>query len=283
VTHSWRSKVERAEHHLRDFEGRIGPVKDKRAYPVSERLETEDQERIYVFRIDIPEPDDPLLPIIAGDLMFNLRSALDHLATAMVPEAQRTRKTAFPIFRDDIDQLDPLTNKHLHSEARVRWEAITKGFPEGAMPIVKQVQPYRHLREGRNPEYAAMALLGAFQNADKHSRLAFVLHGLKEPIIWFNVGPTRRKVRARLPRLDPDRMLGPGAVVARDPEPLPSHMEMEAEGTLDITIGDGESGAYYSTPDIFESMMTDVRGLLDGLEEYAVHVPPPPVRYVVEP
>jgi hypothetical protein len=280
VTHSWRAKVERAEHHLRDFERRIAPFNERHAYPVSDGLETEDQERLYVFRLDIPEPDDPLLPIIAGDLMFNLRSALDHVATAMVPEAQRSRRTAFPIFADDIDELDPLTDKHLYPEARRRWKSLTKGFPAGAMPIAERAQPYRHRREGRDPQYAAMALLGAFQNADKHSRLVMVLSGLKEPTIWFNVGETR-KVRARLPRLPPNRMLGPRAVVARDPEPLPGHMQMEAEGTLDITIGDGESGAYYSCPDIFESMVRDVHGLLDGLEEFAIHVPPPPKRYVV--
>jgi hypothetical protein len=275
VEPSWRTKVERAQHHLGDFVERIAPLRERRAYPVSEKLETHEQERVYIARIDIPEPTDPLLPIIAGDLMFNLRSALDHLAVALVREP--SERTAFPIFTDDLEARDPITGKYLHRSARKRWKAMTKGFPERAMPTIERAQPYRHLREGRDPQYASLALLRVLQNADKHKRLMLIVSGLQSPIIWYNVAPGRKN-RARLPRVAEDRRLGPGTPVGRSRDPLPPHMNMEVEGTLDILIRDRaqmpepvQSRPLYSCPDIFASMIRDIVGLIERLEQYAVH------------
>jgi hypothetical protein len=272
---SWRSKVERAEHHLSDFKALIAPYEGRRAYPVSEKLETDGDEALHVHRLDIPEPEDPVLPVIAGDILFNLRSALDHIAVAMV--RRPTNNTAFPIFGTDIEQLDGAGTGYLHADDRARWERITKGFPKGAMPIVERAQPYRHRREGRDPQYVSIALLRTFQNADKHRRLVLVVSGLRDPIIWFDLG-NRRKKRVRLPGIAGDRRLGPGTVIGRNAEPLPPNVKMEAEGTLDIMIGDSKRRrspdvAFHSCPDVFESMIQDVTGLLDLLESYAIHTP----------
>jgi hypothetical protein len=68
VTQSWRRKVERAEHHLGDLRARVAPVEERRVYPVTERLEPHDEGEAYVHRVRIPQPDDSLLPIVAGEL-----------------------------------------------------------------------------------------------------------------------------------------------------------------------------------------------------------------------
>ncbi|HXB14744.1 MAG TPA: hypothetical protein VNV44_03275 [Solirubrobacteraceae bacterium] len=272
---SWRRKIDRAEHHLRDFESRVAPLRERRGYPVSEGFEAEGQERLWVCRVEIPEPDDPLLPIIAGDLMFNLRSALDHLAHAMVRRA--TWQTAFPVFTVDPNERDATTGDYLHPEDRDRWHGITKGFPKRAMPIVERVQPYHFKRHGRDPRYGALALLRAFQNADKHRRLAFIVSGLENPVMWYWTGLVTKK-RVPYERIPEDGRLPPSTVVYRGSQPLPPHMHMEAEGVLDVMIGDGTSREYYSCPGIFEGMVRDVRGILDRLEPYATHLPPPPRR-----
>src|ERR1700684_819688 len=49
----------------------------------------------YVLRFT-HQPDENL-PIIVGDVIHNVRSALDHMAVAMVPNDRR-RKAGFPIF-----------------------------------------------------------------------------------------------------------------------------------------------------------------------------------------
>jgi hypothetical protein len=265
VAHSWREKVERAKHHLSDFEALIAPFEDRRSYPVSEGFETEDEGRVWTCRLDIPEPEDPLLPIIAGDLMFNLRSALDHLATAMVRRS--SQRTAFPLFTTDLHEQDPITGDYLHGEDRERWEAMTKGFPKRAMPIVEFVQPYHMRRQGRDPRYGALALLRVFQNADKHRRLALIVGGFQSPIIWYQLTPTRKR-RVPNPRIPDDGRLPPRAPVHRSLDPLPSGVYVEAEGIVDVMIGDGRRREYYSCPGIFRSMIKDVSGVLDQLEPY---------------
>ena len=272
---SWDIKLERAKHHLRDFEGRIPAIDERRAYPVREQVEHDGEQDVYVARLDIPEPSDPLLPVIAGELMFNLRSALDHLAVAMT--AKPNRSTAFPIFTDDIDARDPGSRKYLHRDARKAWKAMTKGFPEGAMPIVEAAQPYMHRREGRDPQHAALALLGSLQNADKHNRLILVVSGLRNPVVWVNTGRSK-KVRISDRRLPEHRRLAPGTPVRRGPDPLPSEMSMEAEGTLDVMIGDRKRGQglsaadpFYAFPVVFEKMIADLSGLIRDLRQCAVH------------
>ena len=278
MVRSWESKLERAKHHLSDFEALIAPYEGRRAYPVREGRELNDDEWEYVSRIDIPEPADPLLPIIAGDIMSNLRSALDHLAVALSSEPHD--RTAFPIFTDDIDAIDPDTGKYLHRKARRKWKALTRGFPEGAMTIIEEAQPYMHSREGRDPQYAALALLSVLQNADKHKRLVLVVSGLRDPIVWFNTGPGRKR-RAPLRRVPENRRVGPRTVVGRAREPLASHMNMEAEGTLDIMIGDREPSPewsfddpFYSCPFVFESMIRDLDGLIERLDRYVLDPSP---------
>ena len=50
----------------------------------------------------IPQPEEPRFGIIVGDIMHNLRSALDYIVTALVNQS-RTRLTTshqFPIYLD---------------------------------------------------------------------------------------------------------------------------------------------------------------------------------------
>jgi hypothetical protein len=276
VPQSWDTKLERAKHHLRDFEGRIPASDERRTYPVSEKLENDGEQDLYVGRLDIPEPSDPLLPIIAGELMFNLRSALDHLAVAMT--AEPTPATAFPIFTTDIDEREPGSRQYLHRKARSKWKARTKGFPDGAMPIVEAAQPYMHRREGRDPEHAALALLGSLQNADKHNRLILVVSGLRSPVIWLDNGHGRKQ-RISTQRVPEHRRMPPGTPVSIRPEPLPPEMHMEAEGILDVMIRDRERGQtpssadpFYAFPVVFDKMINDLSNLIRDLEQYAVHV-----------
>lgn len=143
---SWRLKRRRAEQHLRDFGDGVAPFYGRYVYPASEGFEDEGGTRNWIRRVTFPEPDDPMLAILAGEILFNFRSALDHLAAALVPPAQRTRKivkdTQFPIFSVDIDKLDPSTGKYLHRSERANFERMTSGFPSAAIPLVKVLQPY---------------------------------------------------------------------------------------------------------------------------------------------
>jgi hypothetical protein len=73
--------------------------------------------------------------------LFNARSALDHLAVALVTPTNRNRRiihaTAFPVLINDIDQMDLKTGRYLHSRDRERWVGMTKGIAPAAIPVLK--------------------------------------------------------------------------------------------------------------------------------------------------
>jgi hypothetical protein len=93
-------KIERADKHLRDFRAAI--VEFRKANPYGFRIERDPQTRepfYYVVEIqDIPVE----ISLIAGDVLQNLRSALDYLACALVGRNGKkpTKETSFPIFDD---------------------------------------------------------------------------------------------------------------------------------------------------------------------------------------
>jgi hypothetical protein len=282
VPFSWRIKVARAEHHLGDLERRLAPLEGRHTYSVSEVFKANNDfgRRPYVFLLNVPEAVDPLLPIIAGELMFNLRSALDHLAVAMVTPALRSRSTAFPIFTDDIEDTSPRDSQDLEREAREarkRWKRITKGFPDDAMPTVRLVQPYRHRREGRNPDHLSLARLSTYQNADKHNQLVVVASGITDLSLSL-VGPGDRREALDHAPIPDGFIIGDGAQIGASEAPFRSDVKVEAEGTLSVQIGDGLSGDYLPCLEALSGMIEDTTGVLDRLDAYARHLPPPPGR-----
>ncbi len=264
VTDSWRRKVQRAEHHLGDFIDRISPIQERRSYPAPKAIEPFKDTTAYLYRVQIPESDDPLLPIIAGDILFNLRSALDHIFVALVPEADRSKRTAFPIFTDDIEAKDPATGRYLYPEARAAWQRKTAGADAAAMGVVKRFQPYNLTLQGLDPQYSSLAILGAFQNADKHRQLVLVSNGLRDPVVRQIHLDGRRVVVEPEEPLGPDRVLRNRTVVGASL--VATQVTMEAEGVLDVLIGDAEHAAYHSCPGALETMLRDVGRVLDELE-----------------
>jgi hypothetical protein len=73
-------KLERAEHHIRDLQSfwRDEFIEKKRAYRVSHKDDAKAGYRIY--RLDHILPIPPLVSLLLGDAVHNLRSAMDHLA-----------------------------------------------------------------------------------------------------------------------------------------------------------------------------------------------------------
>jgi hypothetical protein len=199
--------------------------------------------------------------------MFNLRSALDHLAVALVPDSHR-RRTAFPLFTDDLDEIDPTTGKHIHSDGRALWSRMTRGFPEGAMPIMEMVQPYKHGRVGKDPKNVSLARLSAYQNADKHRHLMIVTSGVRPFTVSLMGADGSHRMEVDHDPIPKGFMVGDGAVVGRTSEPLGPEMKMEAEGTLKVQIGDGRGADYMPCIEVFEAMITDVAGIFPLLEPF---------------
>lgn len=270
---SWRLKLDRAEEHLCDLKHRVGPLRERRVYPVSEGFEYKGESRSWTRRVNFPEPDEPMFQILAGELMFNARSSLDHLACALVPPAKRTRKimryTQFPIFTCDVHEIDPITGKHAHPDNWSQWVRMTTGLTDDAIPLIKGLQPYMFgPKEG--PENHALAILNAFQNADKHRELVIFVNGLAEPIVRHTRSSGLITYESEPGGLPANRIVANGAVIETSPANDLPDVKVEVEGTMQILVGERDNGSnpFRGFPDVFESMLSVVRDACDRLEPF---------------
>ena len=102
ATPSHRLKLYRADKHLSEFWWLIGSLGERREYPVIETMKPEKNDTRWEYQLDLSavEPASELLPIVIGDYLFNVRSALDHLIVAIAPRKKRY-KVSFPIYGRD--------------------------------------------------------------------------------------------------------------------------------------------------------------------------------------
>ncbi|HWC35322.1 MAG TPA: hypothetical protein VG650_10890 [Mycobacteriales bacterium] len=188
---SWALKLERAEKHLKDIEDMLAVIGAPGPYTGSVRVEEQPGDFPVAHILDIAGPEDPMLPVVIGDCLFNMRSALDHVAVASVP-ADRRFEAQYPIFeRDPFQTTGSGKRKRL---ARPRdhksWVRYTTGMSPDVVAFVKFTQPYNNARAGTSPNDHALAVLGKFQNADKHRSLNVVSHGLCDVTVIADDGKT---------------------------------------------------------------------------------------------
>jgi hypothetical protein len=180
-TPSHRLKLNRANEHLGDIEALTEPLRERREYPVVESMKPQHQGPRWEYRLDLSSIQPPeRLPILVGDYLFNIRSALDHLAVAFAPGKYR-RRVSFPIFTTDPFARDETSGDYLDAEAAARWLSLTSGLPDDCIAAIKALQPYEAAAlHGHTAEHHALALLSAFQNADKHRELVDAVVGLHQ-------------------------------------------------------------------------------------------------------
>jgi hypothetical protein len=128
---------------------------DTDPYGVREHIDVETGG--YSLSIEIRQQPPLLVSVIVGDLIHNLRSALDHLAWQLVLAngGKPTKTTQFPIFvREPVSEDD----------AR-KLAARVKGMSPEVMKEIASIQPYTAGDEAR---LRGLAILNAFSNEDKH-------------------------------------------------------------------------------------------------------------------
>jgi hypothetical protein len=122
-------KVERAKEHL-DFLN-IKAREFIRLNPFRVTTEEDVQKGHYILQFHVPIIDLKL-GIIADDVVYNLRSALDHITWQLALTTTDTphERTAFPIIDRD-------TTKKMS-----RFDDITRDVPVNAINEIKELQPY---------------------------------------------------------------------------------------------------------------------------------------------
>ena len=139
---SWRLKIARAKKHLNEVEAELWNYSGRHPYEAVRDRKSQKNPNIRHFRLRLTEHPDPMLAVIIGDFLFNVRSALDHLAVALAPRKWRY-DASFP-----IELVNPWKESGADADSpdvpqrRRRFETALRGMPEEAVAFIKSIQPY---------------------------------------------------------------------------------------------------------------------------------------------
>lgn len=181
---SAQRKLKRGIEHLQTLCRETDAFEDGKAYLFeSERELRSEQEAVYRC-FAVPRKAMPHhWPLLAGEAIQNLRSALDHL---VYEKSGGNRRTQFPIFTDPC-------------EFQVLAPRKMKGVSEAVRAMIEEAQPYRNTPE--DAAYDQLAQLSSLSNLDKHrvltSFVSAVTHeGVGVPegtdLNWIDIATNKR-------------------------------------------------------------------------------------------
>lgn len=174
VTPSFVAKVSRAKEHLVDLKDAIDSYADTHPYTVAQRVEGKKQRRVWRLEFTA-SPANTDIPVIAADVVYNLRSGLDHLICAMVPAKERY-SVMFPILFEGVWEAIVPGEDQDRIKQRMRWASVVKTLPNDAVTALKRLQPPD---DGGEPqETHGIRLLNRLSNMDRHRKLPLVAGGL---------------------------------------------------------------------------------------------------------
>jgi hypothetical protein len=129
-----RIKIERAKRHIRDLEAEIAAFHGRGPYEIVAYDDAKTGDKI--FRVKIREPVPTCLSGAIGDVVHNLRAALDQLAWQLViaNRKQPRRRTGFPV-ADSVEEFE--------SDAAGK----IKGVSARAYRFIRRLKPYKGGRE----------------------------------------------------------------------------------------------------------------------------------------
>jgi len=156
-----------------------------------------------------PNPD---LALMVGDAIHNLRTALDYVVADLVP-ANRRRKCKFPVIHSDILATGSKTGRYLDSsegadKLRSDFESALRGMDADAAGYIYSLQPGVALYDS---SLHPLAILSALDDADKHSELVTLSHGIKDPVVTLNYGSQFELVMDS----EPGTVIEEGGIVAQ--------------------------------------------------------------------
>src|SRR6266542_5879088 len=234
-----RAKIERATEHFKALEADLLPRVHDQPYTVSHYRNPDTG-----WNVLRPQPfaDFPVASaVVLGELIHDLRSALDHLVWQLVLSNRQVPnwKNQFPIFSHGT-MAD--WGKKQGKARQKDWRAMLRGVHPGDVALIKSLQPYK--RRHRET-FSALEVLADFSNVDKHRTLM--------PVTTIAAPWVERIYRLALPDgaeivkvLLPD----PGDVVPVDDAylimvqvaPPDTDIEVEMETPYGVHVGLGERG-----------------------------------------
>lgn len=270
---SWRLKVDRAEQHLQEFKAAIDGYAQSHPYEavrIVRGAKCHEHANCWRYRLHMTQPD-ATLSIICGDVLYNLRSALDHLAVAMVAKGRRYN-ASFPVVSENIWAKQNRRYIVHNPERRRSFRIAVAGMPVEAVTAIKSIQPYQM---GNLAKVAVLYQLNSLNNADKHRQLIAFARGLKDAKVAITVrGVPLPGYDLESPFVQNDAMVAHGG---RDGYPVTPEAEMnvQIDGTPVIAVKvvelDGNRGTgYMDVLHLFDTVIPWLRNqVFPFMEKYA--------------
>ena len=225
-----RVKLEWANDHIGQLDRRIVEFVNGGACKIVEETDAQTGEAVTRVNFTIPLPTD--IPCLAGDILHNLRAALDHLMYRLLPpttDVQEQRRRAFPIGRDG--------QHYQNGERSRRMQALRPDLTQR----IDQMEPYQG---GRGH---AIWQLHELNVIDKHRLLLTV--GLASHHVW------------RLPTLSP---VGIGIFRRRS-----KTVVLEHRASVPDSLVEPRTGNATITIAINEPSIVPVRPLVPALKDFS--------------
>jgi hypothetical protein len=181
---SWWLKVKRAQRHLVDIYREVKRYEASHPYEVIRLEPSSSEPGVWEYVLRITRQPDPIVAIMVGDFLYNLRSALDHVIVASVP-AGRRYKASFPIVYRDLWEKDDEGEYVIEDdEGRARFDAAIEGVEPIVDGIIRSCQPFvlDQYSDDEGPlggPRHQLSLISRLENADKHRELVSVATGIR--------------------------------------------------------------------------------------------------------
>lgn len=173
---SYLAKIDRAEQHLVELKREV--ERYTASHPYSVRTTGKGQRQKHWLRFTA-SPEDTSIGIIAADVIYNLRSGLDHLAAALVPANERD-SVMFPILWWGVWD-DPIPGENRErAKARSRWNTYTRKMWPEAVAHIASLQPCDDTGEG---DANILRLVNRLSNTDRHSKLPVLSNCIQGAVI----------------------------------------------------------------------------------------------------
>ncbi len=158
-----RAKLDRAQRQLLSLGHTLMAFAEREPYRLVERVDPHPDGELadYLYIVTDLRPTRPEYSVQIGEILHNLRSALDYLVYAAATRHSWT--TQFPIF-------------HNASDWTAKSRLMLRAVPRHYVRIIEEVQPY-HLP---NAHEHLLAKLNYLSNTDKHRLLTTTATALRE-------------------------------------------------------------------------------------------------------
>lgn len=217
-------KLIRAQEHLGTLNAEFASYTESEPYRIVRELDDEDNPTLVTIRLNQWTAPTARWSVMIGDVLHNLRSALDHLAWQLVKinDGAPGRGTQFPIYADRILVKPDGTEV-------VRDITIAGGITPEAAALLESLQPYNRVED---PTLDPLFILNKLSNQDKHRTLNVYLPWVAVAVSKVQTGFLEALVP---PRIHPGPFFH-NSVIGEWPYPTGMNVQVELTPLVSIPI-----------------------------------------------